>query len=154
MAAVADAENDGDATNVVRLAEVVVRGASDLVLNLIRTSAELSEHDAVPFVGAAGCIVRLVIQQAEAVGENDEYVLEASRRAVAVQSVVDSLQQAEFPTSSPSFVNILDTLAQVRASAIACVPIRLFAPSLPHSPPFPHLLRHVCLAVHPDQRVR
>ena len=86
----ADAELYGDARdeqadNVVRLAEVVVRGASDLVRNLLRTSVELSEHDAVPFLSAAGCIVRLVIQQAEAVGENNQYVHEAGRRARAVQ---------------------------------------------------------------------
>ena len=103
----ADAEIYGDARDeqakhVVRLAEVVVRGASDLVRNLLRTSVELSEHDAVPFLSAAGCIVRLVIQHAEAVGENDEYVREAGQRALAVQSVVDSLEQAEFPTGSPA----------------------------------------------------
>ena len=85
----ADAElygnaRDEQADNVVRLAEVVVRGASDLVHNLLRTSVELSEHDAVPFLSAAGCIVRLVIQQAEAVGENNQYVHEAGRRARAV----------------------------------------------------------------------
>ena len=76
--------NNGQAEHVVRLAEVVVRGASDLVQNLVRTSVELSEHDAIPFVSAAGCIVRVVIQHAEAVGENDQYVLEAGRRARAV----------------------------------------------------------------------
>ena len=88
--AAADAEmyrdaRDAQAEQVVRLAEVVVRGASDLVHNLVSTSVELSEHNAVPFLGAAGCIVRLVIQHAEAVGENDEYVHEAGRRARAVQ---------------------------------------------------------------------
>ena len=88
--AAADAEmysdaRDEQAKHVVRLAEVVVRGASDLVHNLLRTSAELSEHEAIPFLSTAGCIVRLVIQHAEAVGENDEYVREAGRRARAVQ---------------------------------------------------------------------
>ena len=73
------------AEQVVRLAEVVVSGASDLVLNLVRTSVDLAEHKAVPFVGGVGYIVQLVIQHAEAVGENDEYVREAGRRAQAVQ---------------------------------------------------------------------
>ena len=80
MAAAADeARNE-----VVRLGEVVVRGTSDLVQTLIRTSAELSEHEAVPFVSAVGHIVKLLIQHANAVGENDQYVLEAGRRARAV----------------------------------------------------------------------
>ena len=88
--AAADAEMNRDVRDeqterVVRLAEVVVRGASDLVHNLLRTSVDLSEHQAVPFLSAAGCIVRLVIQHAEAVGENDVYVHEAGRRARAVQ---------------------------------------------------------------------
>ena len=45
---------------------------------------ELSEHEAVPFVSAVGHIVRLLKQHADAVGENDQYVLEAGRRARAV----------------------------------------------------------------------
>ena len=77
--------------NGVRLAEIVVRGCSDLVYSVVHTSVDLAEKDALPFVSTAGCIVRLVIQHAEAVGENDHYVHEAGKRAHAVQ--VNSTQK-------------------------------------------------------------
>lgn len=100
---------------VVKLVEVVCIGVSVLVKGV----ADLSEHQAVPFVSTAGCIVRVIVEHAEAVGDNDEHVLEAGRRAQAVGIVITTLAHADFPIEHAIYVQILEVLAQVNDPARA-----------------------------------
>ena len=52
------AEDDGASSLHRRLADITVRGASVLV----RTIANLPEHDGVLFVSTTGCIARMIME--------------------------------------------------------------------------------------------
>ena len=99
------------AAAVVQLGEVMLSGVSTLV----KTAADVAEHDSVPFLSGALFIVKGIMEQAAAVGENEEHVAEAGRRAHAVESIVNTLSEAQFPPDDPSFKQILEELAQVCA---------------------------------------
>ena len=96
-----------------RLADITVRGVSALV----RTTANVAKHDAVPFLSALAVIVQKIMEHAAAVGENNQHVVEAGRRAEAVRAVLSTLQAAEFPTEHPAYVRILESLAEIEEYA-------------------------------------
>ena len=97
----------------MKLAGIVVSGVSSLV----RVTANLAEHDVVPFLSTLGVIIGCIVKQAEAVGTNHTHVAEAGKRASAVQKDVETLSEAEFPADHPTFVNILNELAQLNEYA-------------------------------------
>ena len=97
----------------MKLAGIVVSGVSSLV----RVTANLAEHDVVPFLSTLGVIIGCIVKQAEAVGTNHTHVAEAGKRASAVQKDVETLSEAEFPADHPAFVNILNELAQLNEYA-------------------------------------
>ena len=109
----AAADEGGASTPYGSLADITVRGVSALV----RTTANLAEHDAVPFISALAVIVQKIMEHAAAVGENEQHVIEAGRRAEAVRAVLSTLQAAEFPTEHPAYVRILESLAEIEVYA-------------------------------------
>ena len=109
----AAADEGGASTPYGSLADITVRGVSALV----RTTANFAGHDAVPFLSATAVIVQKIMEHAAAVGENNQHVVEAGRRAEAVRAVLSTLQAAEFPTEHPAYVRILESLAEIEEYA-------------------------------------
>jgi len=95
------------------LADVAVSGVSTLV----RVTAELAEHDAVPFLWVVKTIAGKIVEHAQAVSDNEKHVVEAGRRAAATQAVLDTLQGASFPATHPAYVAIVEALAQMHEYA-------------------------------------
>ena len=91
------------------LADITVAGASSLV----RLSAGIAGHDAVPLVYVVSVLARKIVEHAEAVSNNDQHVAEAARRATATQAVLDTLKGADFPSAHPAYVAIVEALAQI-----------------------------------------
>ena len=107
--AVMAAEEEGLVDGTIALCEVVVKASS----NVVKLIGVVGESEFVPFVSTVGSLASAIIAQASAVGENDKHVLEAGRRAASVQAMIDTLVDVQFPSSNPSFVNIIEVLGKI-----------------------------------------
>ena len=67
----------------------------------------------VPFVKVALGIVNVLRAHVKNVTKADKYVVEAGRRAEAVQETVERLAKAKFPQSNQRFAEILETLTEL-----------------------------------------
>ena len=104
-----------DIEKVSRLSSIAVTGLSALV----KTTANIASSDAATygFLQVACAIAQKLIEHGEAVGENDLCVKEAGRRGAMVQTTLNALAEAQFPSTHLAFSTILETLAELNAIA-------------------------------------
>ena len=107
MASASTSMND-----IEKLSSIVVTGLSVLV----KTTANIGISDAA-FLQVACAIAQKLIEHGEAVGENDLCVKEAGRRGAMVQTTLNALAEAQFPSTHLAFSTILETLAELNAIA-------------------------------------
>ena len=96
---------------VTMLSEVMCASVSTLV----RTAAELGEHDAVPFLSTAGRIFSALKEQLETVDDNDKHVKSVLSQVLAVEDHINILEEAQFPTDvMPTCAMVLKSLADMK----------------------------------------
>ena len=61
---------------------------------------------------AVAGLAKAILEHLQAVRDNDEFIKEASRMVNSVQSTLDVLAAADFPTDNLAFLNIVNVLAQ------------------------------------------
>ena len=108
MASASTSMND-----IEKLSSIVVTGLSVLV----KTTANIGSSDAAGFLQVACAVTQKLIEHGEAVGENDLCVKEAGRRGAMVQTTLNALAEAQFPSTHLAFSTILETLAELNAIA-------------------------------------
>ena len=108
MASASTSMND-----IEKLSSIVVTGLSVLV----KTTANIGRSDAAGFLQVACAVTQKLIEHGEAVGENDLCVKEAGRRGAMVQTTLNALAEAQFPSTHLAFSTILETLAELNAIA-------------------------------------
>ena len=99
--------------DIEKLSSIVVTGLSVLV----KTTANIGSSDTAGFLQVACAVTQKLIEHGEAVGENDLCVKEAGRRGAMVQTTLNALAEAQFPSTHLAFSTILETLAELNAIA-------------------------------------
>ena len=117
MASASSSMNDIE--KVSRLSSIAVTGLSALVKTTVKTTVNIGSSDAATygFVAVACAIAEKLIEHGYAVGENDLCVKEAGRRGAMVQTTLNALAEAHFPSTHLAFSSILETLAELNAIA-------------------------------------
>ena len=102
-----------------KLSSIFVTGLSALV----KTTVNIGSSDAATEIATYGFlalaieIAKKLIEHGNAVGENDQWVIEAGRRGDMVISTLNNLAKAQFPSTHLAFSAILETLAELNAMA-------------------------------------